>query len=952
MDVLLLNVQALSVDKIHLLESEYLHDDSINLICLTEVWYGNKYLPTFTGFKKVTEFNRKQSRGGGLGIWARQHLFTTSINVLDYSIDMYFEVCAMKWYYNGRTTVVVLCYRSQAHLNIFPLCNGLYNILNKFFSPHVDFLILGDFNADPIRDAKDFQQLSDIMSMYGLSNIVTKPTRGKYILDHVFMRRGSSLVMDNIVSDHRTILCSSGIHHLPDRAIFHFVRKFGHRETLSFFESLDGEQWDGVFHAPCVDRAWEAFSLTLSHHYNNSFPLTKSTFRNSNNKEWITNEIRASSANLRDLYHTQKKFNQLRTLYQEARRHHLRLIQDSKKRFYQQLIFSSNNIIKSSWRVINKLSGKKSTSNDVIAIKDQHGALITDTQVIANNFNTYFREAPALVLSQIPTVDSSTHTATNSHKVTSSFFLLPYCPDELLNLCRRRLRSGRSAGPDGFRASIIKQAVEFLIQPLTHLVNASFESGQFPLLLKTSQIIPIHKKGPSDMMENYRPIALTSVFSKIFEYAFLNRLNPFLLKHNILKHNQFGFRENLSTTDAILNFLKPISTSLEAGECPVGVFCDLSRAFDCINHEVLLRKLADYGIRGTPLNWISSFLTHRNQFVAIHNSSTRKSCSDITCVNVGVPQGTVLSPTLFSLYINDMVDFLDPACASTLYADDASFSVSSSDDLRLQIICNSNLTRLLNWYCLNSLFLNSSKTHYIRFHNPQKECPPLNLSIGNFLISSKESIRFLGLEVDQHLKWKNHCDNLRSKLHASCFLFKSLRKLLNLQQLIALYHAQVGSRIRYAILLWGNSTDVGDVFLAQKRVVRSMLGLRSIDSCRPYFKSLRILTLTSVYILELCTYVFKHKSTFATTRDIHSFNTRHKDNFYLPSTRLDVSRNLPNYIGPKIFNRLPSHLKNIQTIHKFKTALKNLLITHTFYDIHEFLAALDGTVDENQPLTL
>lgn len=940
--MLLLNAQSLTVDKINLLEAEYLQEsDSINFICLTEVWYGNKYPATFPGFRRVSEFNRLHGRGGGLTIWARQHLDVEGIDVREYCLEKYFEACAIKCRHNNKTVVIILCYRSQGHLDIGVLCNGLNNILHQLYKPTIEFIILGDFNADPVRDRKCFRLLRDTMLTFGLYDIVSSPTRGDYMLDHVFRNQGSCLVIENTISDHRTLFCESGLQLRPRRSNDLYTRSYGPQQLTAFTRSLREEDWGVVFRSAEVDEAYDAFSLALTYHYEYNFPIKKRTVIDKRNNNWVNDEIRASSSYLRDLFHAQKKHDCLKEVYKQARRCHLLLIRDTKKQFYQNMIFSSNNIQRNSWRVVNALSGREPKRANIVHISDPNDGLITDHKVMATYFNYYFRDAPCRVVGQIPPV-ASTVAYSGKRFSDINFFLLPYSEEELLSLCRRRLRSGGSVGADGFQASVVKQTLDLLAKPLTYLVNLSFETGRFPKALKISKIIPIHKKGPKDLAENYRPIAITSVFSKIFEYCFLDRLDSFLSKYNVIKPNQFGFRGNCSTTDAVYDFVKSISTHLEAGECPVGVFCDLSRAFDCVNHKMLLDKLSDYGIRGTPLEWLSSFLAQRCQFVEIRADGCFPALSDRLNIVMGLPQGTVLSPVLFSLYINDMADDLDPACASTLYADDVSFSISNLDDDVLQYNCNNNLFKLLQWYNLNSLYLNASKTYYIRFHNRQKECKSLDLSVADFSISMKDSVRFLGVEIDQYLNWKMHCENLATKLNSSCFLFKSLRHLLNRDQLVALYHAQVGSRARYAILLWGNSPAAKDVFLSQKRVIRSMLGLRPIDSCRQAFKSLKILTIASLYILELNTYVYKHRSEFVTNRTVHSIDTRNKNNFHLQFFRLEISKNLPRSIGLKVFNELPEHIKSLPTLTKFKRGLNNYLLDHSFYSLREYSSSLVG----------
>lgn len=335
-------------------------------------------------------------------------------------------------------------------------------------------------------------------------------------------------------------------------------------------------------------------------------------------------------------------------------------------------------------------------------------------------------------------------------------------------------------------------------------------------------------------------------------------------------------------------------------------------------------------------------MTNRKQYVAIRSGDGHVAVSGLVSSNIGVPQGTVLSPILFSLYIDGVEDCLDPTCTVTLYADDTSLIISDPVFDVLQDKCTANLRNLQDWYSDNSLYLNLQKTHYLRFHSRQRDCEPVNLVINNTQISGMKSVKFLGVEIDQHLNWDSHCSGIIAKLNSTCYLFKTLRRVLNLDQLKMLYHAQVGSRLRYAVLHWGNSPSAREVFLRQKRVIRSLLGLRPLDSCRQAFKSLKILTLTSLYILEISSYIFKCRHSFIRNKDVHNMNTRGRNNFHLEFAKLNVRRNSPEIVGLKIFNSLPDGFKNSPNIRVFRQHLKILLLENSSYDMEEFFGHIGG----------
>nr|CAH7733311.1 unnamed protein product [Callosobruchus chinensis] len=480
---------------------------------------------------------------------------------------------------------------------------------------------------------------------------------------------------------------------------------------------------------------------------------------------------------------------------------------------------------------------------------------------------------------------------------------------------------------------LIKAALHLIIDALLYLVNLSLLNGAFPSVLKTGKVIPIYKKGDNQNINNYRPITMPSVFSKVFEYGFIHRLLAFTEKYNIFSKNQHGFLSGKSTNTAVHSYCETLIQYIEQGECPVGIFCDLSKAFDCVDHKKLLVKLSSYGIRGNALNWVESFISNRQQFVSINNDIT----SDITFVNIGVAQGSVLGPFLFILYLNDL-DKLDVSAMFTMDADDTSIIISHKDNTTLESKTNDILSKVNGWFIENGLFLNGTKTSAIRFHNRQKHCPPVSVNIGSQSISTEHfsEIKFLGLYLDANFNWKSHCEHLISKINSVSYLFINLKDLLTSSQLLMLYYAQVESRLRYGIRFWGMSTLAQDVFVSQKRSLRSMAGISRRETCRMLFRKYSILTVPALMILEMCLHVFKNRDQFCNVCDVHTKNTRQRENVYVPYKRYVVGYNSPDSLGLRFFNKLPFSIRNSSNKNLFKSCLKKLLVEHCIYDVNEF----------------
>ena len=269
----------------------------------------------------------------------------------------------------------------------------------------------------------------------------------------------------------------------------------------------------------------------------------------------------------------------------------------------------------------------------------------------------------------------------------SSFFLSPTTPTEVENIIMS-LSSTKASGPFSISTSLLKTLKGVLSIPLQLLFNCSFSTGLVPHQFKVARVVPFHKIGSSYLVSNYRPISLLSIFNKIIEKLMYNRIITYLEKFSILHNNQLGFRSKHSTTHALLLLTDKIQRSVDDGTYSCGMFLDLCKAFDTVDHKILLAKLEYYGIRGVVYDWFASYLSNRRQFVSLFGTN-----SDYQIVTCGVPQGSVLGPLLFLLYINDM-----PKCSNILefylFADDTNLFFNNPNIQNLETILNVELEKV------------------------------------------------------------------------------------------------------------------------------------------------------------------------------------------------------------------------------------------------------------------
>jgi len=709
------------VQKVDLITSEYIFNvtNNLNFLCLTETHTKTDSMLSFNfpGFKLGASYSRVTRKGGGVGLWFRSGLNVIELDLRKYCSEQIIEICGVLWKPTRDTNIIILvCYRSPGVTNTLFYSN-MELVLESTFQPNVSFLLCGDFNLDPNRDSREYRLLTQLLSTYNISNIISRPTRLNRSIDHIFSNFTASGfdILDNIISDHRTVLLNSGIACEKKQHVAKFNRNFNSDSVAKFLNDLEQNNWDYLFVQTDINTAFKHFYDIYNHYFNLHFPKIKIYFKEK--KKWITGEIIQSSINLKNLHSLKTTYPEFNNIYKDAKKNHNHLIRESKMIYYQNLIINSDNVIKSAWQVIKDISNKKREFKNLVI--NYNGQTVDDPQTTADLFNEYFKEAPKNVVQQISTTNSINLLPKFQDK---SVFLLPFVEHELLTLLNNKLKNNFSSGPDDIPSFLIKLSLSVLGSQLTFLINLSFQTGCFPNCLKVGNISPIHKKDDPTNIANYRPITLTSGFSKIFEYAYLNRIESFLNVCKTLSDNQHGFRSNHSTMTAVNSFYNKIICHLENGECPAGIFCDLSRAFDCVSHNTLLLKAERYGIRGNALDWLQSFLIGRQQFVSInklYNNTIYTSKSNYLDIDLGVPQGSVLGPVLFLLYINDLEMYLNNELSCTLYADDTSIILSDKDSSLLTTKCNLNLNKLVEWFNSNSLYLNKSKTHNIRFHNYQ-----------------------------------------------------------------------------------------------------------------------------------------------------------------------------------------------------------------------------------------
>lgn len=367
-----------------------------------------------------------------------------------------------------------------------------------------------------------------------------------------------------------------------------------------------------------------------------------------------------------------------------------------------------------------------------------------------------------------------------------------------------------------------------------------------------SIVKPLHKKGEKEDLNNYRPITLVPVLSKIFEKVMYSRITSFCDKYEIINKDQNGFQKGKSTVLAAFTLLKKITEEVDKRQPVCAIFFDMSKAFDFVSHQRLLDKCYKYGIRGKALDWIRSYLHNRKQCVQIENINDNNTIgyvrSDIAVNRVGVPQGSVLGPLLFLLYINDLPNITDYQC--TLFADDISLVITSNNTATYNDDINSEVTKVIKWLEANNLNVNLNKTNVMQFCN-RKEGTELNVIYNDQTIQETDVVTFLGIIMDKHCSWKPQIEKKCKSLNSFVYPLRRLSTRVNKETALLAYHGYVASLLRYGVVLWGNCCEIKRLFISQKKCIKAICKKPTRTSCKDLFYELKLLTLPSLYILEL-----------------------------------------------------------------------------------------------------
>ena len=710
----------------------------INIVTVSETWLDNEKLQKveMEGYELFTS-NRTNRVGGGVATYVDTAFRCSLVKNMTTVIDNILECVTVEIFFeNAKNVMITTVYRTPGS------CLDTFNATLDSMFGRVNttkvHIVCGDYNVDilnPHGHSKT-QQFIDTMYSNNLFPLITKPSRitieTATLIDNIFTNSLESQItaglLINDISDHLPVFAFFQHQYKKDlRQITptHGQTRVRTPDAINALKTdLYTQIWTGVYAANEPNEAYEAFLTTFTKLYDKHFPLKKLIHKNKQKQEkpWITKGIQNACKKKNLLYklYLKQRTIETETRYKIYKNKLTNIIRNSKKDYYHKLLEQHKNNIQGTWKILNGIIKKGNVKPSYPNFVKKDNTIIESANEIANEFNNFFVNVGPNLAGRIeeqrdPEGLDERLIPMNPH----SIFIDAVNEQDILNIVHK-FKNKKSTDNTNIDMKIIKEIINPIVTPLTHICNLSFQTGIFPNKMKTAKVIPIYKSGDKQLLTNYRPISLLSQFSKIIEKLFVERLDKFIDKHHLLSKHQYGFRTNRSTTMAVVELVENISTSINKNEYMVGVFIDLQKAFDTIDHNILLKKLYRYGIRGIALSWLKSYLAERSQYVHLNGVE-----SDTLPVTFGVPQGSVLGPKLFILYINDICEALeDLHCV--LFADDTSLYCSGENLEHLLQVVENDLKTLKKWFDINKLSLNISKTKFMIFGNKKEYIHKLN----------------------------------------------------------------------------------------------------------------------------------------------------------------------------------------------------------------------------------
>ena len=903
-----LNIQSLNAKfdqlRVYL---DYLHDQNciFDIILLQETWLHNNSntdMLQLDGYELISQSCTSTSHGG-LAIYVSNNIRYEKITMTASNSNSW-EGMFLKLFLTGNKCVIAgNIYRPPRYRmdDYQTFISELEIVLNSLTG---EVIIGGDMNIDLLK-----MNVKPIINEYyntllanGYTPKITYPTRltrnNGTLIDNFLCKisqnysKTSSGICTIKLSDHQPyFICLDFLSLKQNRYKFIEICKYDENSKDQLCRYLDDQNMvDKIKNIVDPNECYDIIENIIKTGIEKYLPKITVKYNKHKHKKtpWITNGL-VKSIKFRDKLYLKLKttpsdstlYNQLKVNLGTYNKILKKAIRETKQTYYNNQFYKNRNDMKNTWKTIKNVICKTNGNQDIPNSFLINGNKVDDKQTIAENFNSYFTNIG---------IDLASKITPPPNKIFQNFLTTP-CQNNLnlhhianqdvVNIINS-LKSKSSTSHDNISSVLLKQIKNQIAEPLTLIINKTIDTGIFPNKLKIAKVIPIHKKDNNSLLDNYRPISILPAISKIFEKVILLQINHHFIENNLYYPSQYGFRQYHSTELTVLEIVDRILYQMDQDRIPLNIYIDLSKAFDTIDHDILLHKLQYYGLRANSYKLIANYLTNRQQYVDFQNKN-----SSLLPISTGVPQGSILGPLLFIIYINDIAN-ASQVFNFISYADDTTLFISlnydnANNSTPNAMILNNEIDKVSQWLALNKLSLNISKTKAMIFHTSKKRVNPPELKICNTDIQYIDNFLLLGIMIDKNLNWTPHLNYISKKISKTIGILKKVKHYLPTTNLKSIYNSLINSHINFGILCWGYNAN--SIFKFQKKAVRLICNSKYNAHSQPLFKKLHILTVKDILTLKLYKFYYRliHKKVpnyflinvfLKTQQSSHTYNTR------------------------------------------------------------------------------
>ena len=929
-----LNIQGLTnkIDQLKLLLQS--DENLIHILGISETKLNQMHPDTpfeVNGYQKPFRRDRTENAGGGLMVYVKEGVSCKRRSDLEHQMleCIWVEIKPV----NSRSYLVGHIYRPP---NSTVRWNELFeDSIEKVLQEEKEIYLLGDVNRDLLNDQIS-KSWTDYMEPFGLAQLVKEPTRvtsdSRTLIDHIYCN-----CQDNVksvlvpmlgLSDHFPIFLTRKMHNYAPKGKKHYsisYRSFKNFDEQKFINDLQVAPWDLIKLFEDTDDILEAWTDLFLQVVDKNMPIKQHRVKRKNQPEWLTPDI-IDAMKTRDRHKSLQNENE----YKWWRNKVNKLIKESKKNQYQTYIEKNKDKPGSIYKIFQDVSAGKGSKKptDISSVKN-NGKHIEDPTEIANTFNNFFVNIASKIKEPVsPSNHDKLREFCNSRLPENTQFSISNIEKDKVLKYLSTMDSCKATGTDSIGPRLLRFAAPYIADDITYICNQSINSSTFPKKWKEAKVSPLHKNGPHDDVNNYRPISILPVLSKVLEKHVHDCLSAYLNENNLLHKTQSGFRSQHSCETALVHMIDSWLNAMDNGQMVGVVLVDFKKAFDLVDHQILLSKLKLYGLNNDALMWFDTYLAQRRQQVSINDNK-----SDFETVTCGIPQGSILGPLLFLLFINDLPLYVDNVSAD-LYADDTTFyDIQASIELiekNLQL----SLNQLHIWCKNNGMVLNSEKTKVMLITTCQKRqrlpSTALKLKYNDESLKTISNDKILGVFVDNNLIWSDHVKHICKKISTYIWLLSKIKYFLSLEHRVQFYKSYIQPHIDFCSIVWASSCEANKmkIFKLQKRACRVILDYNVEDS-NEAMQSLKILSVYDRLFLRKAKFMFKVYHDLTPTYISENYVQRNEMEmsiqlrssaagcFVPPRPKRECFKQSMRYSGCLIWNSLPTNVKRAQTAETF-----------------------------------